>query len=85
MKYQAMMKFARLKSAIKMSQIGIFGLLVCYNKLRLLDTYASKIAKICVLACDSADKPSFQNPSKSPFAQCSIDVKSAVKRLLIGF
>ena len=32
--------------------------------LRLLDTYASKIAKNCVLACDSANKPSFQNPSK---------------------
>ena len=29
--------------------------------LRLLDTYASKIAKICLLACDSANKPSFQN------------------------
>ncbi len=26
-----------------------------------------------ILACDSANKPSFQNPTKSPFAQGSID------------
>ncbi len=47
----------------------------CYN-LRLLDTFASKIAKICDL--NSANKPSFQNLTKSLFAQCSMDVKSAV-------
>ena len=38
------------------------------KNLRLLD----------ILACDSANKPSVQNPTKSLFAQCSIDVNSAV-------
>ncbi len=31
-----------------------------------------------VLASNSANKPSFQNPTKRLFAQCSIDLKSAV-------
>ncbi len=35
-------------------------------------------------ACDSANKPSFQNQTKSPFAQCSIDVKSAVTFYMYG-
>ncbi len=30
-----------------------------------------------ILACDSGSKPSFQNPTKSLFAQRSIDVKSS--------
>ncbi len=40
-----------------------------------------------ILACNSADKPSFQNPAKRLFAQCSIDVKSAVtfKMLLLFY
>ena len=38
-----------------------------------------KIAKICKSACNSANKLSFQNPTKSFFAQCSIDVKYVVK------
>ncbi len=29
-------------------------------------------------ACISANKPSFQNPTKNLFAQCSTDAKSAV-------
>ncbi len=44
---------------------------VCFKNsknLRLLD----------ILACDSANKPSFQNLTKSLFVQWSIDVKSAV-------
>ncbi len=36
-----------------------------------------------ILACNSANKPSFQNLTKSLFAQCSIDVKSAMS--LRGF
>ena len=31
-----------------------------------------------VLASNSANKPSFQNPEKGIFAQCSLDGKSAV-------
>ncbi len=31
-----------------------------------------------ILACKSANKPSFQNLTKSLFVQCSMDVKSAV-------
>ncbi len=31
-----------------------------------------------ILACNSANKPSFQNSTKTVFAQCSIDVKSAL-------
>ena len=42
------------------------------------DSYDTKIAKICIRACNSANKQSFQNPTKSLFAQCCIDVKSAV-------
>ncbi len=37
-----------------------------------------------ILACNSANKPSFQNPAKSPFAQCSIDIKRAVTGLRIS-
>ena len=33
---------------------------------------------LCILASNSANKPSFQNATKRLFAQCSIDVKSAV-------
>ncbi len=43
--------------------------------LRIPDSYD---AKICKSACNSANNPSFQNLTKSLFAQCSIDVKSAV-------
>ena len=45
-----------------------------------------------VLACNSANKQSFQNLTKNPFAQCSLDVKSVVtsmehwlKRLFVRF
>ncbi len=31
-----------------------------------------------ILAFNSANKPSFQNPTKKLFAPCSIEVKSAV-------
>ena len=31
-----------------------------------------------ILTCNSGNKPSFKNPTKSLFAQRSIDVKSAV-------
>ena len=52
----------------------------CY--LRLAHRNDAKIAKSLqpqdVLACNSANKPSYQNPTKSLFAQCSVDVKSAV-------
>ncbi len=44
--------------------------------LRIPDSYDEKIAKICKSASSSANKPSFQNPTKSLFAECSIDVMS---------
>ncbi len=43
--------------------------------LRVLASYEPEIAKICILACNSATKPPFQNPPKSLFAQWSKDVK----------
>ncbi len=36
------------------------------------------IGDVDILASDSANKPCFQNLTKSPFVQCSIDVKSAL-------
>ncbi len=41
-----------------------------------------------ILACNSANKPSFQNPTKSLFAQCSIDVNNltdATLKILLHF
>ena len=65
------------------------------NILRVLASYEPKIAKISILACNSANKPPFQNPTKSLFVHCSIDVKNAVtlftatehwtKRFFVGF
>ncbi len=50
--------------------------------LRIPDSYDAKNSKnlqlLEILACISPAKPSFQNPTKSLFAQCSIDVKSVV-------
>ncbi len=48
------------------------------NDLRVLASYEPKIAKICILAYNSANTPPFQNPTKSLFAQWSKDVKNAV-------
>ncbi len=42
--------------------------------LRVLASYEPKIAKICILACNSANKPPFLNLTRSRYAQCSIDV-----------
>ena len=50
---------------------------ITYN-LRIPDSYDAKIVKICnpwtFWPFNSANKPSIQNPTKNPFAQCSIDV-----------
>ncbi len=48
--------------------------------LRIHDSYDAKIAKknlqpLDISAFNSANKPSYQNPPKSLFAQCSIDAR----------
>ena len=44
--------------------------------LRIPDTYIAKIAKNLWTNCNSANKQSFQNLTKSLFSQCSLDLKS---------
>ncbi len=43
------------------------------DSLRIPDSYDAKIAKICKSACNSVNKPPFQNPTKSLFDQYSIE------------
>ena len=62
-------------------QVGIFS--HYFQGLRLPHRNDAKIAKnlelLDILACNSANRPSFQNPTRSRFGQRSTDVNSGVR------
>ena len=64
----------------------IVSLLSGYREcLRIPDSYDAKIAKICKSACNSANQPSFQNPTNKDVTALFTSMERWPKRLFVGF